>query len=160
MKNIFIKTNRKFADQAKAWRGDFELQIFNDKNELVGYVLEQNLIVTAGRAQMAQLIGGAGTAVTQIAFGTGSVAPAPGDVGLTGAFTKNITTLVPGTGVTFPTSTQARFTWTLETTENNGMSITEYGLFTLGGVLFARKVRSAIAKTSAIRIVGTWTINF
>jgi hypothetical protein len=51
------------------------------------------------------------------------------------------------------------FPFGCSTSQANGVAISEFGLLTAGGVLFARKTRPApIYKTSAISFQGTWTI--
>jgi hypothetical protein len=50
--------------------------------------------------------------------------------------------------------------WSLEEDEENGKSITEFGLLTESDVLFARKVREVIEKTVDIRLEGKWQLIF
>ena len=64
-------------------------------------------------------------------------------------------------GVTYPTTNSVEFAFTLGTSEANGKSIMEFGLFTAGDVLFARKTRAgAIVKDSDLSLAGSWRINF
>ncbi len=155
------------SDAVRAMTGNFEIEVWERDPEggpdkLKGYFADYNVIVNNGRAQVARLIGNDTTnrPVTKIGFGVGASAAVATDSALTTPFIKAITTAVPGTGVTYPVATSTKFSWTLENAEGNGLNITEFGLYSNDGTtLFARKVRSAIAKTSAIRLVGTWTIN-
>lgn len=155
------------SDAFRELTGDFEVEIWERNpnggpDRLIHYFADRNVIVNNGRAQMARLIGNDTTnrPVTKIGFGVGTAAAVATDTALTTPFIKLITTAVPGTGVTYPVSTSTKFSWTLENAEGNGLNITEFGLYSNDGTtLFARKVRSAIAKTSAIRLVGTWTVN-
>ena len=114
-----------------------------------------NKVVTLGHTNVAKLLGGdlTGLAITKIAFGTNGTAPELSDTALTGSYSKAIDS------VTYPTSNSVRFNWDLDAGEGNGMTIQELGLLTSTNVLFARKVRSGIVKTSAVRLVGSWTIS-
>lgn len=123
-----------------------------------GKVIEQseahNLVVNLGKKNVARLIGGdaTGKAVTKISVGEGTANPAVGDTALTNPFTKTVD------AVTFPTDNSVQFSFSLGSTEANGMNISELGLITAGNQLFSRKTRSPIAKTSAVIITGLWTI--
>lgn len=136
-------------------RGEITLKIYKN-----GRVIERwqdhNIVVNLGRTILSKLLGGAGAAyvLTQIGFGTGTGAEAVGNTALTNAVIKNLG------AVTYPAFNAVRFAWTLETNEGNGKAITELGLFTTGGELFSRRVRSVINKTADIRLEGTWTIYF
>lgn len=118
---------------------------------------EQNLIVDGYKQTHARLLGGDVTnrSVTRFGVGTNGTAPAAGNTALTGAFTKAIDT------VSYPAANQVKFDFSLSSAEANGMAILEFGLFTGGGVLYARRVRSsALNKDSDISISGSWTITF
>ena len=53
------------------------------------------------------------------------------------------------------------FSFSLSPAEANGKAISEFGLFTVSGLLFARKVRAApLYKEADISLAGTWTITF
>jgi hypothetical protein len=137
-------------------RGWFRLDVF-ENGRLIERVSEPNLVVTGAAAIQAALLGGsvANMSVTQIGFGTGSAIPVVGNSSLTGPFLKAIDS------VTYPVAGSVTFNFTLATGEDNGMSISEYGLLTAGGLLFARKVRAApLPKTSAISLSSSWTIVF
>ncbi|MCO5285218.1 MAG: phage tail protein [Chitinophagaceae bacterium] len=123
--------------------------------KLIEQSLEKNLVVNLGKTNVAKLLGGdaAGKAITKIAVGEGTAAPTTGDTNLTNKFTKAIGS------VAYPTANSVQFNFEIGTTEANGLNITELGLFNDSGVLFSRKVRAAIAKTSAVVITGIWTIN-
>lgn len=135
--------------------GILTLQIFR-KGELieeVGY----NLVVDLSKQQLARLIGGDVTnrSLTKIGFGTSGTAPAAGNTSLTDAYVKALG------AVTYPATNSVQFAFTLGTSEANGKSIQEFGLFTADDVLFARKTRAgAIVKDSDLSLSGTWRINF
>lgn len=137
-------------------QGVFTLEI-RRHGELVELFQEENLVVDLSKQQLARLIGGDVTnrSITKIGFGTSGTAPAAGNTSLTGAYVKALGT------VTYPTTSSVQFAFTLGTSEANGMSIMEFGLFTAGDVLFARKTRTgAIVKDSDLSISGTWQITF
>jgi hypothetical protein len=120
---------------------------------------DHNLIVNGGFFQMAHLLGGdvAGRMIKKIAFGTNGTDPNPVDTGLTSKFVKDVTS------VTYPHEDEVCFNWKLLTTENNGMAILEFGLFTEDEILFSRRVRTSkkpIYKESDISLEGQWTIIF
>lgn len=136
-------------------KGVFKLQVIE---AATGNVLEDyednNLVVTLGKANTAQLLAGttAGKKISKIAVGAGTAAPDVADTSLTTPFIKNVD------GYSFPAANEVLFTWTIGTAEANGLNITEFGLLNDNGDLFARKIRSVIVKSSAIMLVGTWKI--
>lgn len=136
--------------------GDFKLNIYQ-RNRLIEVFEERNIIVNGSKSVLASLIGGsvANNSVTQIGFGTGTNAAAATNSSLTTPFLKAFDS------VAYPVAGQTQFNFSLGSTENNGMAITEFGLLTAAGVLFARKVRStALNKASDISLTGAWTITF
>lgn len=137
-------------------KGIFELRVYNADGCLIDQYEDWNLIVNGGRSAIASLIGAATSTkdVTQIAFGTNGASPVLTDTAITGAFTKAVG------AVSYPATGQVRFAWSLELAESNGVTIREYGLLCQDNTLFARKVRADIAKTSDVRLEGTWTIIF
>lgn len=144
-----------FKDTSKP-TGAFVLRGFDaDGKQILDYE-DRNLIVDTGRTQAAKLIGGDVTnrSVNRIGFGSNGSDPVSSDTALTGAFLKAVT------AVTYPSAGVVKFDFTLELAENNGVTIREFGLVCTDGVLFARKVRAAIDKTSSIRLEGSWTISY
>ncbi len=135
-------------------RGFFELQVFDLAGNLLDHYREENLVVALGKSDVAKLLAGdaAGKKISKIAVGTSATAPASSDTGLTASFIKAIT------GYTLPEANSVQFSWSIEDDEANGMTIREFGLLTDDDTLFARKTRSDIVKTSAVRLVGTWKI--
>lgn len=143
-------------DYTEAPSGLFLLNVFRD-GELIEVFEEKNLIVTSSKQIHARLLGGAvaNQSVTQIGFGTNTTAPVAGNTGLTGTYLKAID------GVTYPATNQVAFAFSLGASENNGVNIGEFGLFTAGGVLYARKTRTAaIPKASDLSFSGSWVITF
>lgn len=143
-------------DYSQAPSGLFVLNIYR-RGELIEVFEEKNLIVNGSKQTHARLLGGDVTnrSVTQFGVGTSGTAPAAGNTALTGAYIKAIDT------VTYPTTSQVRFAFSLGTGEANGKAIMEFGLLTAGNVLYARKTRAAaLNKESDLSFSGTWTITF
>jgi hypothetical protein len=137
-------------------RGDFSLQVLDAiTGDCLEKFEEKNLVVSLGHSNIAKLLGGdvAGTAIAKIAVGTNGTAPALGDSSLTNMFSK------PISGVAYPEANSVRFSWSIDATESNGITIREFGLLNAANTLCARKVRTDIVKTSAVRLVGTWKIS-
>jgi hypothetical protein len=116
---------------------------------------DKNLVVNLGREAVAKLLGGAATQVLgKIAVGTNGTLPAVADTSITGAFVKSLN------GKTYPNPGTVQCSWSLETSEANGMNIHEFGLLLADNTLFARKTRAPIAKDNTFRLEGVWTIIF
>lgn len=144
------------ADSPLAPHGHFRLEIIR-RGIVVDVDDHPNIIVDLAKQQQARLIGGDVTnrSITKIGVGTGSGAAAAGNTSLTSAFVKALS------GVTYPTTNQVQFAFTIASGEANGLAIMEFGLFTAGDVLFARRVRAgAINKDSELTLSGTWTITY
>lgn len=140
----------------KAPSGLFLLKVYR-RGELVEVFEEKNLIVDLSKQIHAKLLGGAvaNQSVTQIGFGTNNTAPAVGNTTLTSPYLKALDS------VTYPLTNQVSFNFSLGTTENNGVNIGEFGLFTAGGTLYARKTRTTVLpKASDLSFAGSWIISF
>lgn len=138
-------------------RGIFEVRGYDQNGKQVYHDVDNNLIVDLGYDTM--LLRLATVAVdrhiTQIGFGIGTGAAAPGDTTLTGGFIKVLD------GVIYPAFNKVQFQWALEYGEFNGNDVTEFSLFCEDGVnMFSRVVRAPISKNATIRLEGTWTIIF
>lgn len=145
-----------FNDAIGRPEGIFTLNVFRG-GKLIETYEDKNLVVDLSKQQLARLIGGDVTnrSITKIGFGTNGTAPAAGNTTLTDAYVKLLG------GVSYPATNSVEFAFTLGTTEANGKSIMEFGLFTGGDVLFARKTRlGAIVKDSDLSLAGSWRINF
>jgi hypothetical protein len=135
-------------------RGEVDILIF-EHGKLIGRIQENNLVVTLGKTNIAKLLGGAaaGKAITQIGVGDNGVAPNIADNALSNQFSKAITS------VSYPDGQSVLFNFEILNAEANGLTIREFGLLNVDGVLCARKIRNEdIIKTNAIRLVGTWKI--
>ena len=141
--------------------GEFSMNIFcseNGEKKLIESYTDENLVVQTGKNCLCKLISDSsliGYQINSIAFGTGINIPDVDDVDLTpGYFIK------PIENFTQNDQHEIFFNWELLTTENNGMAISEYGLYTDGGFLFARKIRSVIDKKANLLFEGDWKIKF
>lgn len=134
--------------------GSFELRVWRG-DELLMRERDSNLVVNGIRSSLAQLLGAGlpDRTIGRFGVGTSFDAPLVTDVALTGGYDRTLL------GFDHPQPEQVRFMWALDYAEANGLAIQEFGLLTLDGTLVARKVRgAAIAKTSDIRLDGTWTL--
>ena len=139
-------------DTSQDMRGAVHLEV-RKAGKVVLEETEHNLIVTAGRAKLAQMLGGAyGGHITKIGVGTGSTTAADGDTKLADAVLLDIkSTTYDGTKV--------RFNFTIGSGEANGVNIREFGLFFADNTMFSRRVRkSVIGKEKDIEITGYWDI--
>jgi hypothetical protein len=137
-------------------KGKLETRVFR-AGGLIEERVEENLIVNLARTQMSRLIGGDGEGreIAQIAFGTNGATPVVSDETIANAYTKEFS------AVSFPDEASVQFDWVLETGEDNGQAIMEFGLLCADGALFSRRVRvNPIHKEDDISIEGRWTISF
>lgn len=136
-------------------KGIFRMTVKNRQGEVIESYEESNLVVAAGRVNLANLLASEVTNrfIKTIGFGTNGAAPTSEDTALTDAFTKDVDS-------SSISSSSVTFNWTLDYSEANGKNIAEFGLITAAGVLFARKSRGIIAKDSEVAIAGQWTIIF
>jgi hypothetical protein len=136
--------------------GLFTLKTYR-RGVLVDVYEDKNLVVDNYKQVQARLLGGSsGYAVTQFGVGTSATAPAAGNTALTGQFIKAL-----DAAATYPATNQVSFAFSLAASEANGMAISEFGLFTAGNLLFARKTRSSpLNKDSDLSFTGTWVITY
>lgn len=135
-------------------KGIFELRRYDADDNLLETYIEENLIVNGGRTAIATLLAAAtsGKAVTKIGFGTNGADPVLTNTALTGSFVKAVS------GFAYPATGQVKYSWSLELSEGNGMTIREYGLICTDNTLFSRKTRAEIVKDNTVRLEGSWTI--
>ncbi|MDR1072596.1 MAG: hypothetical protein LBL45_02830 [Treponema sp.] len=138
-------------------RGVFKMSVYKEEGgnrRLVETFEADNVIVDAARVSMARLIAGdvGGRSMQSIAFGTDGAEP---DAEIANPFVKGLD------GADCSEGGRARFSWSLSTSEANGLAIMKFGLLTGDGALFCRRTRAApINKESDISLEGTWTIIF
>lgn len=141
-------------------KGQVSIRGYNESGQQVLSIDKENLVVTTGKERMARLLatGNSDFVLDSIGFGTGAAAPTLADVALTAQFSKTIG------AASYPTANSVKFDWSLEFAEYNGNTIRELGLLTGVGAgdekLFSRIVTDPIAKTSGLRLEGSWTITF
>jgi hypothetical protein len=123
---------------------------------LVHEEVAKNLILNSAGSLLASLLatGNSAHVVTLVGFGTGAVAPAPGDTALTNA------TVRPVVSADLSVAGEVTFTYQLEPDQGNGKTLTERALMATNNTLFSRIVRPAIEKTEDLAIQGEWTITF
>lgn len=145
-------------DSLKKPTGHFVLDVFRD-GKLIEHFEEKNLIVIGSQPIHAHLLGGdvTGNSVTKFGVGTNATAPAFGNGALTGQYQNALT------GVSYPASNQVQFSFAMGSGDAAafGMAISEFGLLTPTGILYARKTRSQpLNFASDIAFSGTWAISF
>lgn len=149
-------SNSKINDSIKP-TGIFRLAAFDDDGNQLWEYEDANLVVTVGRTSLATLLGSAilpNKHVDQISFGDNGADPIISDTAITNPFTKALA------GVSYPAAGSVQFDFTLELSENNGVTIREFGLISNDLTLFARKTRAPIEKDNTIRLEGSWTVTF
>ncbi|MCW4589736.1 hypothetical protein NO263_03980 [Gluconacetobacter entanii] len=139
-------------------RGRVDLKIWR-AGILIAHEMSSNLIVAGAADMKAALLSGDVTgkyAISQVGFGTNASPAQETDDALTGAYVKSVD------GITANAATgQLTVAFSLATTEANGISISEYGILSANGLLFARRVRDLpLLKASDLSFSGTWQITF
>ncbi|HYG50492.1 MAG TPA: hypothetical protein VD905_06295 [Flavobacteriales bacterium] len=136
--------------------GVFSLVVKDKNGNVVESFEDRNLIVDKARYNMARLISAAGNNyyIDAIGFGVGTNEANVADLALTGSVEFAFDS------IEYPDNNTVAFNWSLGENDANGMAITEFGLISNNGDLFARKVRAAINKTNDFTINGTWKIIF
>jgi hypothetical protein len=143
------------ADRAAPARGHFKLNVFRG-GCLVEATDRPNLVVDQAKWIQALLLAGAAgsNAISKIGFGQNGTAPAAGNTALSTPFLKSFDAITT-------TATSVTFSFSLGTSEANGVNIWEFGLVTGSGLLYARKTRPVVlAKAADLTLSGTWTISF
>lgn len=146
--------NVKAIDAIQA-SGEVSLQVWSKDGKLLYNEVANNLIVNVGKQSLAKLLGSAESnkRVAKIGFGTSGAVTAGANTSIENQFIKALD------GVTY-SGTSVIFEFALETSENNGVTIREFGLFSNDDTMFSRVVRSPLTKTPDIRLSGTWKITF
>lgn len=133
---------------------------------------KHNLVVNQGRKVLAHLLaqGVSSYSIATMHWGTGGhlgtdiLTPVPPTVADTGLVEDVFTKAIERYDF-FPENeeTTVMFTTVLEKTQGNGsgtIAYTEAGMFTAGGLMFARETFPAIVKTAKYRIIFEWTFLF
>lgn len=135
-------------------KGIVHLKIY-EHGRLIEERTINNLVVNIGKGTVCANISVStpSNIVTQIGAGTSATTATLADTALTGS------AAIALSAPTYPTGQSVQWPFTFGTGDANGITIQEFGLLTTGGALFSRITIAPIAKTSAISIVGTWTIS-
>jgi hypothetical protein len=137
--------------------GEIEI-ILKDKNGNVKETKKiKNLVVNAGKAQVAGLINGSVTGTfTYIAIGTGTTSPAASDTALGNEVTRASATV----GRTTTNVTNDTATWSATFSFSSSYAITEAGIFnaSTGGTLLARQTFSAVNVVSGDQLTINWKL--
>lgn len=136
-------------------KGVVKLEVIGSDGKVKQTLETPNLITTAGKSLVAQLVTGTGTAFTHMAIGTSSTSPSASDTGLG--------------------SEAGRVTLTSKTVTNNAVAfvgdfpagtgtgtIVEAGIFNAssGGTMLNRATFSSISKSASDALKVTWTVTF
>lgn len=139
-------------------KGRLKLNVFKhvDGNKiLIDSFEDDNLIVLSGKQLLTFLLAGESGShrITKVGVGENPSSPYWSDTGLTNAFIKNVS------GYTLLEPTVVQWNFSILPGDANGLTISEFGLFSTGGQLFARKVRlPVIPKDDSVSLDGDWTI--
>lgn len=144
----------RFEDTTRACKGEFHIAVYKDGARVESFG-DHNLVVETGRIRLAELAAGTSDAyITQIGIGEGDTAEADTDTELT------TQTLFPIDKATV-TERDARFDFSIDNTQANGLKIHEFGLFCADGTMFSHRVRKGvIEKADDITIKGYWILHF
>ncbi|MFT8945933.1 MAG: hypothetical protein ABF876_05050 [Acetobacter aceti] len=141
----------------RAARGEIQLRIYRG-GRCIRTEKMTNLVVSGAAQMKAHLLAGdtsGSYAIAKIGYGTSGTAAQESDTALVTPFIKNVDQ------VTVNASGDLVASFSLASTEANGLSLYEFGLMSASGILFARKVRDLpLLKASDLSITGTWTIMF
>lgn len=129
-----------------------------ETGELIHSEEVHNLVVTAGRNLIRDLLSGTSTAeLSHFGVGTSSTAVSASDTDLgavIGSGRDAITSFTSASG-------SLAVKYYLNSSTGNGSTLREAGIFNAssGGDMFARAVYSAIVKTSSITVTFSWLIS-
>ena len=143
-----------YRDTVKPCKGEFHIDVYKE-GKLVEEISDHNLVVDVARGRLAELAAGLSNAyITQIGCGSGSAPEGAEDTALTDQ------QLFPLTSATVE-ERDAKFSFTIDNSQANGMAIHEFGLFCSDGLMFTHRVRDGvIEKKSDIQLKGYWILHF
>ncbi len=146
---------RRMIDRARPPRGVLCVDI-RRHGRLIASTRRHNLVVAGHGAIHAALLGGAvtGKSIAQVGFGSSTSPAASGNTALSpDAYFKAVDS------ITYPASNQVAFSFSLGLYEALGLSLSEYGLLTSDGTLYARQVRAApMLKDASLELAAVWTL--
>ena len=158
----------RFMDDSKI-RGLFELIVTDVRGNIVVIDRGENMIMNGARTDLAHLVvndAASSHIITQMAFGSGGHDP--------NAIASPLTVDPAGTALiseisgirqaisshSFPAFNSVTLTAQLGANTGNGNIISEYGLITGAGTLFAKKNRGVLTKNSDLILTINWTLVF
>lgn len=170
---LAINTESEFG-QTIVFRGHVEIKVIEDGREWIHFD-GPNCLTNGGRTNMAYLLaeGPATRIVNTMKLGDGPDPEEPQPPAATDTDLDNVLhTMASGTGYVgytylpttgTPTETSVKFSFHLEKNEGNGggtHNYTEAGLYTSGGVMFARETFERLVKNDSRKIIFSWSILF
>lgn len=137
--------------------GRLHIEVLQDSK--VTKIHNHNMIMTAGREMLAQLVtGNIKDSIMYIGIGSGTAEETPEDTGLQDECQ------VPLTVRSVVDNARAKFEFEIGKEAGNGINVREFGLFSERGTMFSHYVRPASAedlkKAEDMVIKGYWIINF
>jgi hypothetical protein len=146
-------------------KGKVKLQCFDKDGKLKWTVNTHNLIVSAGKAAMAGLVGNTGaiTAFTYLAVGTSNTAVAVGQTALqaeisTNGLSRTAATVSRVTTTVTNDTLQLIVTWTV----SGSSTVEEIGVFNASssGIMLGRALTTSKAVSNGDTLVGTYQVIF
>ena len=138
-------------------RGMVHLRLIAPDGELIDEFRGNNLVVNAGRESLTKLLTTTDPdkRITRAEWGEGAATPLPTDTALTNPYQNGIISS------SYPSNIQVQYSLALGTSEGNGKALTELGLVSDDGTLFARFVwGSTINKSAGFALEADWIIQF
>lgn len=133
--------------------GVLHLIAYDQQGRELWSLRQSNQIVNGAYEIAAEALAGLpNAAISKVAAGTNGTEPTESDTSITDP------TIVDVQTVEYPAPDTVRFNFTFGYMDAAGKSIAEFGLLTIDGRLFARKVRQPIEKTEYMIIKGSWEI--
>ncbi len=137
-------------------RGHVLIELFGPVGELKHFEEVDNLVVDTGKAHIADQLSSSpgGSAMSHMAVGTGSTAPAAGDTTLGTEIDRNaLTSRTDATNV-------VTYVGTWAAGDGTNSAITEAGIFnsSSSGTMLARATFIAINKGASDTLAITWTV--
>ena len=145
----------KLKDEIKL-SGMLHVEVWKDQK--CAEIHHHNMIMTAGRSMLAQMVTGGLDSIMYIGIGSGTADETPEDTGLQDECQ------VPLSSREVFDTTRAKFEFEIGKDAGNGINVREFGLFSERGIMFSHYVRPSTAedlkKAEDMVIKGYWIINF
>jgi hypothetical protein len=135
--------------------GRLDYKIVSKTHGLIEHVTTNNMVLSAIKPVIIQLLGGGTDSITKFGIGSNNTTPVISDTTLTDPIYFNI-----GDIDTESSPEAVTYSYIVAYDEANGSTVGEYGLLTTSGILVARTVRTPFTKTRDITIIGTWTLEY